>query len=78
MKLIIHIGGAKCGSSAIQRYLKINANVLRRSGVIVLGNNFDLKPPISGCQVPFFENLISQNENVRNTVLNRLKMINEG
>ena len=41
-KIILHIGAGKTGSSAIQRFLSLNVDALRKEGVIVPSNNLKL------------------------------------
>lgn len=59
-RLIVHIGGAKCGSSAIQAYIAKNADALARSGVLVPGEQLDTHSHISGQQIWFFQNLLKE------------------
>jgi hypothetical protein len=57
-KLIVHIGAGKCGSSAIQTYLGVNAAALRAQGVLVPGMALTMSPPIAGQQIDFFLSLM--------------------
>lgn len=54
-EVILHIGGSKCGSSAIQAYLQQNADALRDNGVVVPGQRLDLDSPVTGEQIWRFE-----------------------
>lgn len=54
--LVLHIGGAKCGSSAIQAYLAENAAILAKRGVGVPGKGLDFDSEITGEQIWLFEN----------------------
>lgn len=54
--LILHIGGAKCGSSAIQAYLARNAGELARRGIGVPGTGLDFDSEVTGEQIWMFEN----------------------
>lgn len=56
-RLIVHIGAAKCGSSAIQTYLKNNHPKLRDIGVIVPCRRCTPDGEISGDHIWFFEAL---------------------
>jgi hypothetical protein len=56
-RLSIHIGAAKCGSSAIQETLRRNAESLKRIGVLVPDTQLGTELPPSGTQVRFFEDL---------------------
>ena len=60
MKLILHIGGGKCGSSAIQEHLRVNAAALRAQGVLVSSDDLTPDGSQSGTQVPFMEMLRSK------------------
>jgi hypothetical protein len=55
MRLVLHIGAGKCGSSAIQYFLYRNAGALRRSGVLVPDKNLDTTADISGQQAWLFQ-----------------------
>lgn len=57
-RVILHIGGAKCGSSAIQAYLARNAERLAERGVGVPGVRLDFLSPVTGEQIWFFEDAI--------------------
>ena len=54
-KLFVHIGGAKCGSSSIQNYLKTNVSKLYSQGFIVPDINMGLDDECLGEQVQYFE-----------------------
>ena len=58
-RLILHIGGAKCGSTAIQNYLGTNAGGLAERGVLIPPMALDdVNSPTTGEQVIFFEDLL--------------------
>ena len=61
-KLIIHIGAGKCGSSAIQAYLGVNAAALRKKGVLIPGVDLTTNAHVSGQQINFFVNLLNSPE----------------
>ena len=54
--LILHIGGAKCGSSAIQAYLAQNSTALAGRGIGVPGTALDFESDVTGEQIWMFEN----------------------
>ena len=56
MRVVLHIGGAKCGSSAIQACLARNADCLGERGVCVPGTALDFGSDVTGEQIWFFEN----------------------
>lgn len=58
MNLVVHIGAAKCGSSAIQDFLRDNAALLKEKGFLVPGAELDLDSEVVGHQVWFFERLL--------------------
>ncbi len=61
MKLILHIGGAKCGSSAIQQFLRRNAPQMHTHGILVPSTQLDLADDGDrGHQVWFFESVRSR------------------
>ena len=55
-EVILHIGGAKCGSSAIQAFLKQNVAALAERGVLVPGKALDFASKVTGEQIWAFEN----------------------
>ncbi|MDO8358792.1 MAG: hypothetical protein Q7T08_01980 [Devosia sp.] len=57
MRLIIHIGAAKCGSTSIQNDLALNAAPLRRNGVLIPDENLGLTGKVSGNHIWVFQNL---------------------
>ncbi len=54
-ELVLHIGGAKCGSSAIQAFLRQNAKSLSSRGIAVPGETLDFNSVVSGQQIWAFE-----------------------
>ncbi|MDA9865428.1 hypothetical protein N9C96_02005 [bacterium] len=54
--LVLHIGGAKCGSSAIQAYLAQNSATLAKCGIGVPGTGLDFESDVTGEQIWMFEN----------------------
>lgn len=59
-ELILHIGGSKCGSSAIQAWLAQNATALEQRGVGVPGISLDFDSQVTGEQIWAFENAAMQ------------------
>jgi hypothetical protein len=59
MRLILHIGAGKCGSSAIQQYLTVNASALRQSGVLVPDKNMDTTGDVTGEQSWLFQEVMA-------------------
>lgn len=60
--IIFHIGGAKCGSSAIQTAMARNATALAEQGVIVATQNLGQSDAITGEQIRYFETLFNGGE----------------
>ncbi len=58
-KLIVHIGAGKCGSSAIQAYLKVNAAALKAQGVLIPGLDLAMNTLVAGNQINFFQHLLA-------------------
>lgn len=56
-RVVIHIGAGKCGSSAIQHYLKSNRDELLAAGVLVPDKDCGVHGKIIGEQIWFFEKL---------------------
>ena len=54
-ELTVHIGGAKCGSSAIQAFLRQNATALAERGIVVPGHRLDFCSEVTGEQIWAFE-----------------------
>ncbi len=63
-KIIIHIGAAKCGSSAIQDFMALNRHALAKKGILVPSQNLDMEEHFSGEQIWFFENLRNQEDRI--------------
>ena len=62
LKIVLHIGGAKCGSSAIQAYLARNAPALAARGLGVPGTALDFETHVTGEQIWFFEDTASSRD----------------
>ena len=56
LQVILHVGGSKCGSSAIQAHLKQNEVALSKAGVLIPGRDLDFVSPVTGEQIWMFEN----------------------
>jgi hypothetical protein len=55
-ELTLHIGGAKCGSSAIQAYLRQNVDALADRNILLPGHRLDFVSEVTGEQIWAFEN----------------------
>lgn len=65
MKLILHIGGAKCGSTAIQNYLKDNRERLsEEKGILIPGTKLVPGEQVTGEQIFFFEQMREDPEGI--------------
>ena len=58
-RVFLHIGGAKCGSSAIQAYLARNRDMLAGRGLAVPGIALDFASDTTGEQIWFFEDAMT-------------------
>lgn len=59
-RLVLHIGGSKCGSSAIQNYLAKNHTQMMQNGVFSPDQELDTKGPYKSQQIFYFQNLKTQ------------------
>ena len=57
-QIVLHIGAAKCGSTAIQNFLSLNNITLRDCGVLVPGTDMTVDGPVNGNHILFFEHAI--------------------
>jgi hypothetical protein len=73
--LLLHVGGAKAGSSAIQTMLRDNANILRDSGWVVASADLMPSGRLTGDQVQFFEGLLPIDDDAEGLVRARLREI---
>ncbi len=55
IKLFVHIGAGKCGSSAIQQFLVVNARGLADAGLLVPGRTLTADPAGCGQHLQYFE-----------------------
>lgn len=77
-KLYIHIGAGKCGSTAIQQFLRRNAAKLVESGILIPSANLSFEGNIFGNQIWVFENLLKRKlGEARNVVQKRLKALKD-
>ncbi len=58
-ELTVHIGGAKCGSSAIQAFLRQNAETLGSRGIALPGTGLDFASDVTGEQIWAFEKAVT-------------------
>lgn len=58
-RVILHIGGAKCGSSAIQAFMAQNVEALAARGIGVPGQALDFDSTVTGEQIWFLEDAAS-------------------
>ncbi|MDH4278858.1 MAG: hypothetical protein OEZ14_00610 [Acidimicrobiia bacterium] len=58
-RLVLHIGAGKCGSSAIQQFLVVNAESLADDGFLVPGRYLEPKPEGCGQHLAYFEDGIA-------------------
>ena len=56
-KVVVHIGANKTGSSAIQKFLSLNCEALRKQGLVIPSQDFTLSNQVSGFHVFAFEEL---------------------
>lgn len=70
-RVILHIGGSKCGSSAIQAFLAKNAEALADRSVGVPGQKLDFESTVTGEQIWFLEDAAAagQHELIRDRVI---------
>jgi hypothetical protein len=61
-RFILHIGGSKCGSSAIQSYLARNSEALAARGVGVPGKALDFASDVTGEQIWYFEDSVASGD----------------
>lgn len=60
--LIVHVGGNKTGSSAIQGFLSLNADAFRKHGIVIPDQNLEGVGPPSGFHVFAFEKLFRDSQ----------------
>jgi hypothetical protein len=58
-QVILHIGAAKCGSTAIQDFLDLNQVALRRNGILVPSIDMKFDGPVHGNHIMLFEEAIT-------------------
>lgn len=76
MRLILHIGGAKCGSTAIQYLLRNNHEKLAKEhGILIPGTRLQVGQDITGEQIFFFERMIADKKDGLSIVQKRLRQL---
>jgi hypothetical protein len=76
MRLILHIGGAKCGSTAIQGSLRDNTDRLAKErGILIPGTTLEPTENVTGEQIFFFERMRTDKEQGLIAVTNRLRRL---
>lgn len=73
--LVLHIGANKTGSSAIQEFLRLNAQALSERGIAVAPADLMPGGPISGQHVPFLEHLREDMPSGRKVVAERVFLL---
>ena len=63
-RLVVHIGGGKCGSTAIQQFLRNNRDRLQSEGFIVPGERMTTTTDQPANQVWFFQGLLNYPGNI--------------
>lgn len=76
-RLIVHIGAAKCGSSAIQAYLMNNQPKLRDIGVVVPCKRCTYDGDVTGDHIWFFEALRPFDAEKRSAFLDRILKVKD-
>jgi hypothetical protein len=71
-RLYVHIGAAKCGSSAIQAFLGTNRTELLKKNIVVPDEKLRFDGPFSGNQIWFFEYMRQDVEVNKDVVRRRL------
>ncbi|MEP7158393.1 MAG: hypothetical protein ABI797_03125 [Chloroflexota bacterium] len=74
IRLVVHIGAAKTGSSAVQDFLVRNVRQLARRGVLVPGNDLSVKV-VDGNQNWYFQSLLSTGAPGEQQVPERLRQL---
>ncbi len=62
VKLFLHIGAGKCGSSAIQQFVDVNVDGLADVGVLVPGGDLTAEPKGCGMHLRYFEDGIERSD----------------
>jgi len=71
-QLIIHIGAAKAGSSAIQGYLRLNYKLLEHRGIVVPGPDLQRGSEVTGEHIWLMEQLRADPTEGANAIMRRL------
>ena len=76
-ELVVHIGGAKCGSSAIQAFLRQNSETLSDRHIAVPGKALDFRSEVTGEQIWAFEDAATGIGNPSDLVARLTKLLEE-
>lgn len=76
--LVLHIGANKTGSSAIQEFLRLNADALAARGLVVAPSELTQGSPVSGQQLPLLEALRENMAEGRRIVAERIASLMKG
>ena len=76
-KIILHIGAGKTGSSAIQNFLSLNVDALRKEGIIVPDGDLKLTGEIRGNHVPLMQKLLAKPDSGRQELEAAIRDIQE-
>lgn len=74
-KLILHVGANKTGSSAIQRFLALNASALHSEGFVIPDKDFRVSESIEGHHTFSFQKLLANSEDGRKRLEDALDSI---
>jgi hypothetical protein len=73
VRLIVHIGAGKTGSSSLQRYLSSNAQQLAENGILIPGIEMTTNSEVRRLHAQFFETLLPIDETRRILFYNKIR-----
>ena len=79
-QIILHIGAAKCGSTAIQDFLGLNSVRLRNHGIMVPSIDMTVDGPIHGNHILIFEDVITNPDSeifIQNKIIKVIESMDE-